>query len=126
MAHGSSDRVWLREVPLFVERPELRAALDALAAVDGDDPETALRRRELSALVRLMLDHLPGRYGDVLEWKYMEGLSVDEIAGRLGVGYKAAESLLARARAAFRHGSLFLAGEWHGFGVPAPARTEES
>jgi hypothetical protein len=34
----------------------------------------------------------------------MQDLSVNEIAGRLGVGYKAAESLLTRARAAFRDG----------------------
>jgi DNA-directed RNA polymerase specialized sigma24 family protein len=34
--------------------------------------------------------------------KYVEGLSVMEIAQRLGVGTKAAESLLTRARTAFR------------------------
>lgn len=91
-----------RELSLFDDRPELRAALDAMAA--GDDPEALARRRELAALVQLTLDHLPGRYGDVLEWKYIQELSVDEIAARLGVGYKAAESLLTRARAAFRDG----------------------
>ena len=62
--------------------------------------------------MQLTLDHLPGRYGDVLEWKYMQELSVDEIADRLGVGYKAAESLLTRARAAFRDGFSFVAGDW--------------
>jgi DNA-directed RNA polymerase specialized sigma24 family protein len=49
-----------------------------------------------------VLDQLPTRYGDALEWKYGEGLSVKEIATRLGVGPKAAESLLTRARQAFR------------------------
>ena len=53
----------LREVSFFDERPEIRAALEALAAVETDDPETTLGRRELSDLVRLTLDHLPGRYG---------------------------------------------------------------
>src|SRR5918999_3586339 len=75
----------VREVSFFDDRPQMRAALDALAAVDADDPETTLRRRELSGLVQLTLDHLPGRYGEVLEWKYIQGLSVDEIATRLGV-----------------------------------------
>jgi RNA polymerase sigma-70 factor (ECF subfamily) len=98
----------VREVSLFDDRPEVRAALDALAAFDSDDPEAALRRRELSGLVQMTLDHLPGRYGDVLEWKYIQELSVDEIAHRLGVGYKAAESLLTRARAAFREGFSFV------------------
>jgi RNA polymerase sigma-70 factor (ECF subfamily) len=67
----------------------------------GDDPELQARRGELSRLVRATLDRLPRRYGQVLEWKYIHELSVDEIAHRLGVGYKAAESLLTRARHAF-------------------------
>src|ERR671914_53920 len=37
-----------------------------------------------------------------LEWKYLEELSVDDIAGRLQCTPKAAESLLTRARNAFR------------------------
>lgn len=98
----------LREVSFFDDRPEMRAALDAVAAVDADDPEAALRRSELAEFVQLTLDHLPGRYSDVLEWKYIEGLSVNEIAGRLGLGNKAVESLLTRARAAFRDGFSWL------------------
>jgi RNA polymerase sigma-70 factor (ECF subfamily) len=93
-----------REVSLFEDRAELRAMLDSLAAADIDHPESELRRRELTGFVQLTLDRLPGRYGEVLEWKYIHDLSVDEIAGRLGLGCKAAESLLTRARAAFREG----------------------
>jgi RNA polymerase sigma-70 factor (ECF subfamily) len=104
----------LREVSLFDDRPEIRAAVEALADPGAGDPEAVHRRHELSALVQLTLDHLPGRYGDVLEWKYIHGLSVDEIAARLGVGYKAAESLLTRARAAFRQGFSFAAADWAG------------
>jgi RNA polymerase sigma-70 factor, ECF subfamily len=93
-----------REVSLVDDRPDIRVALDALAASESVGPEATLGRRELAELVRLTLDHLPGHYGEVLEWKYMQDLSVNEIADRLGVGYKAAESLLTRARAAFRDG----------------------
>ena len=75
-----------------------------LATLAADDPETGFERQELSRLVQVTLDHLPRRYGDALEWKYLDGLPVEEIASRLGVGYKAAESLLARARQAFREG----------------------
>jgi RNA polymerase sigma-70 factor (ECF subfamily) len=100
-----------RAVSLSDDPPELRAALERLAAVDAADPESVLRRRELAGLVRLTLDYLPARYGDVLEWRYIEELSVSEIAGRLGVGYKAAESLLARARAAFRDGFSTVTGD---------------
>jgi RNA polymerase sigma-70 factor, ECF subfamily len=99
-----------RAISLFDDRPEMRAALELLAAVDAGNPDSELQRRELSRLVQLTLDHLPGRYGDMLEWKYIQGLSVDEIADRLGVGYKAAESALTRARAAFREGFAMVAG----------------
>jgi DNA-directed RNA polymerase specialized sigma24 family protein len=37
-----------------------------------------------------------------LEWKYLDRVPVEEIATRLGLGAKAAESLLTRARQAFR------------------------
>ena len=93
-----------REVSFSEDRTEMRAALDLVAALEVDDPHAVLERRELSTLVQTTLDHLPGRYGDVLEWKYLQELSVEEIAQRLGVGYKAAESTLSRARAAFREG----------------------
>ena len=59
---------------------------------------------QVESLVRTVLDYLPGRYGDVLEWKYMHGLSVKEISDRLDVTPKAAESILNRARLAFKDG----------------------
>jgi RNA polymerase sigma-70 factor (ECF subfamily) len=89
------------DVDLVEERPDTRAALETLA---DSNPEAQLHRKELARLVQVTLDHLPHRYGDVLEWKYIDGVSVSEIAGRLGLGYKAAESLLERARRAFREG----------------------
>ena len=61
-----------------------------------------VRRREIVRLVQLTLDGLPPKYGDVLEWKYIHGLTVAEIAARLKMGVKAVESLLTRARQAFR------------------------
>jgi RNA polymerase sigma-70 factor, ECF subfamily len=53
-------------------------------------------------MVEIILDHLPADYGRILEWKYMEGFSVDEIAERLGVSMTSVQSRLARARDAFR------------------------
>lgn len=104
---------WLekqRRIPPMVELvedlPEIRAALDSL---------DALQRKETARRVQVVLDRLPDRYGDALEWKYIEGLSVAEIAVRLGVATKAAESLLARARTAFRDAFSAL----HGAGVEA-------
>jgi RNA polymerase sigma-70 factor, ECF subfamily len=91
------------EITSMDDTPEVRAALEALSA-GGDSPERALERAEMADAVQLVLDHLPGRYGDVLEWKYAQGLSVAEIATRLGTSLKAAESTLTRARLAFREG----------------------
>jgi RNA polymerase sigma-70 factor (ECF subfamily) len=98
------ERAGRAPVSLIEDHPEVRAALEAIASCASNDPENELRRKELSRLVQATLDHLPGRYGEVLEWRYMEGASVAEVADRLGVGYKAAESLLTRARQAFRDG----------------------
>jgi len=80
----------------------VQAVLDSLQAAEYHGPEQSLRRKELAELVRQALDRLPHHYGNALEWKYVENLSVNEIAERLGMGPKAAESLLMRARTAFR------------------------
>jgi RNA polymerase sigma-70 factor (ECF subfamily) len=78
------------------DSPQVRAAIESLTAED------LLQRGDTVRLVQVVLDALPAHYGDALEWKYIEGLSVNEIATRLGLGIKAAESLLGRARVAFR------------------------
>ena len=90
--------------------PDTRAQIESLAH-DGPGPYAELEQHDLSERVRVTLDHLPRPYGDVLTWKYIEGLSVVEIAGRLGSTAKAAESMLTRARVAFRDGFHTLAGE---------------
>lgn len=92
-----------RQIELIEEQPEIAAALQSLtASIAG--PEGSLLSREIARLVHVALDQLPQPYARALEWKYAEGLPVKEIAGRLGVSPKAAESLLTRAREAFRDG----------------------
>ena len=90
------------QIDLIEEIPEIRAALESLIDTTSDQPDDRLRRKEIGRLVRVTLDHLPPHYGDALEWKYIQGFSVREIATQLGVSPKAAESLLTRARQAFR------------------------
>src|SRR5688500_7618466 len=68
----------VRQVELTEDAPEVRAALDLLALA-ADNPEQLLHRKEVARLVQVTLDHLPQRYGDALEWKYIEGRSVAEI-----------------------------------------------
>lgn len=64
--------------------------------------EVTLLEREAAERVHLALDLLPAHYARALEWKYLESLPVRDIAARLGLQPKAAESLLTRARQAFR------------------------
>jgi RNA polymerase sigma-70 factor, ECF subfamily len=100
---------WLRanrrhaeNVVLIDDNPELRVALEAIEAPVEDEPFQGYDREQIRTLIQSVLDRLPSRYGDVLEWKYIEGRSVEEIGQRLGVGHIAAQSQLARARIAFR------------------------
>jgi RNA polymerase sigma-70 factor (ECF subfamily) len=97
-------------VELVEQNPEVMAALESLWVLAGDGPDETLQRGELERLVHVALDGLPRRYADALEWKYVDGFSVKEIAERLGVTPKAAESLLTRARVAFRDGFSTLMG----------------
>jgi RNA polymerase sigma-70 factor (ECF subfamily) len=90
-----------RQVELNEESKEILDSTGLFHGVGGDTA-LALDRAELSRLVHAALDALPERYGSVLEWKYLDDVPVKEIASRLGVGPKAAESLLTRAREAFR------------------------
>jgi RNA polymerase sigma-70 factor (ECF subfamily) len=92
-----SDRIVLVE-----DGDEMQAVLESVAAPPEAEPSHGYTAEETRRLVQSVLDRLPGRYGDVLEWKYVEGRSVEEIAQTLGVGQIAVQSMLARARVAFR------------------------
>jgi RNA polymerase sigma-70 factor (ECF subfamily) len=96
-----------REAPvlaLMEHDAEVEGALESLWAQSGAGQEDRLVRRDLSRLVHTTLDRLPDHYADALEWKYVDSLSVKEIAARFGLSAKATESLLTRARTAFRDG----------------------
>jgi RNA polymerase sigma-70 factor (ECF subfamily) len=90
------------------ETPEMLAALESLLVSSDQHPEQIALRKELSQLVQVALEALPFRYSNALRWKYIEGISVKEIAARLDLGLKAAESLLTRARNAFQDAFLTL------------------
>jgi len=102
--HVRSQRRHSSRIVMIEDSEEVRAALESIEAPAGDDPLRRADSAEMKRLVQAVLDRLPGRYGDALEWKYVEGHSVEEIGERLGIGQTAAQSLLARARVAFREG----------------------
>lgn len=68
-------------------------------------PHNSLEEAETCKQVIAVMEQLPNEERLVLEWKYLEDLSVTEIATRLGRTEKAIESELYRARRSFR--SLF-------------------
>ena len=90
------------QVPLAEDEPEIRAALESLRAAALDTPDATIDRVRVAGFVQRVLDELPSHYADALEWKYIDEVPVQEIANRLGLGLKAAESLLTRSRASFR------------------------
>lgn len=99
---------WLRKqgrhqehIVLTEDFPEVRAIVDSFATPSHDSPEANYQRVESVRLIQIALDRIPPKYGDVLEWKYIEGHSVMEIAQRLKIGQEAAQSLIARAKRAF-------------------------
>jgi RNA polymerase sigma-70 factor (ECF subfamily) len=102
--HVRAQRRHSAKVVLIDDSEEVRAALESIEAPPADDPFRGADSAELRRLVHAVLDRLPNRYGEALEWKYVEGRSVEEIGERLGIGQTAAQSLLARARIAFREG----------------------
>ena len=100
--HLRADRRRTSRVVLLEDNSEISAALESIEAPREDEPLHRYGADETRRLVRTVLDRLPSRYGDVLEWKYVEGRSVEEIGELLGIGHTAAQSLLARARTSFR------------------------
>ena len=66
------------------------------------DPSAPLITDEHSSQIVAVLDRMPERQRLALEWKYLEGLRVREIAERLGETEKAVEATLYRARREFR------------------------
>jgi len=88
-------------IVLVEDFPEIQAAVDSVQVPEQMSPERHYRRVELLRLIQVALDRLPPKYGDVLEWKYIEGHSIKEISGKLNIRDEATQSLLARAKRAF-------------------------
>jgi RNA polymerase sigma-70 factor (ECF subfamily) len=100
--HGQANS----RVVLLEDLPEVQVILDSFHAPECDDPLIMSQRDEAVRLIQVVLDQLPARYGNVLEWKFVEGYSAKEIAGRLEMSLDATNSLTARAKRAF--GELYI------------------
>ena len=108
---------WLRGIAENLLRNRRRSDARERARSGGDHGATfetrgdAAANVDLSEHIALALTALPARYQEVIRAKYEEELPVAEIASRWRESPKAVESLLSRARAAFRSAYRSLAGE---------------
>ena len=101
---------WLRGIAANVLRNHFRretrrnnhAALGELREAVACPADTELEKRECAERVARALASLPERYEAVLQAKYLDGQGVAEIAAAWKETTKAVESLLTRARLAFR------------------------
>ncbi|HEX4592416.1 MAG TPA: sigma-70 family RNA polymerase sigma factor [Gemmataceae bacterium] len=95
---------WLRGIAANLIRNRLRQRRPRPCA--NVDASSYARRRsdsdQTSERVARALAALPSHYEQVLRAKYLDGMSVQAIAERTGDSPKAVESLLTRARQAFR------------------------
>jgi RNA polymerase sigma-70 factor (ECF subfamily) len=115
---------WLRGIAANVLRNQLRRAIRRHAACLPAHPGTAepadaaLEEREQGENIARALAELPERYEAVLRAKYLDGRSMAEIAVDWDETPKAVESLLTRARQAFR--DAYLTRENHHDRHPGP------
>jgi RNA polymerase sigma-70 factor (ECF subfamily) len=89
-----------------LRRRRCRARLPAPVPATGEPADAALQRREEAEYIARTLAALPERYEAVLRAKYLEQRSMADIAAAWDEMPKAVESLLTRARQAFREAYL--------------------
>jgi RNA polymerase sigma-70 factor, ECF subfamily len=92
-----------RPAHLSLDEPETAHRWEEmLRAPDAQEPVSQLQAATERAELMKVLEGLPANYAFVLEAKYGDGLSVETIALQLGLTQIAVQSMLARAREAFR------------------------
>jgi len=96
-AHTRSDQLhatW--------QRIDATLAQSFAAMAERPLPGEVLERAETRDLVHMAVANLPEQYRTALTRKYLDGESLETLAGELGLSVDATKSLLARARRAFR------------------------
>ena len=108
IARNELSRYWDRRkhedaaVMHIEDDADVRAMLESVAAPESEQPESQRQRSEVARIIHVALDHLPQHYAHALELKYIDGLSVNEVAEELAQTVTATQSVLARARSALR------------------------
>lgn len=82
--------------------PEIREIFDNIQTELAEHPDMKYENNYLYEIISSTLDNLPNGYGDLLELKYLDKLSVKEIAEGLNISPTAVQSKLLRARESFK------------------------
>ena len=90
------------KVLLIQDSDEVTAGLASMAQTINEDPLVKCQQQELALMVQAAKVNISSIYSDILELKYIYCYSVNEIAEKIERSPKATESLLTRARIAFR------------------------
>ena len=96
-AHKRSD-----ELAQTWDKIDATLAQTFAAMAERPLPGEVLERAETRDLVHMAVANLPDQYRTALTRKYVDGESLETLAGELGISIDATKSLLARARRAFR------------------------
>lgn len=106
LARNEIQRTLIREKNASLQNLWLKMDRELLAHFSRLEQEPfgdeVLQREETRELVNAAMSQLPDRYREALEGKYLDGKSVRELAQGWKVTEKAVESMLTRARQAFR------------------------
>jgi RNA polymerase sigma-70 factor (ECF subfamily) len=102
---AGSFLAWLRGIAANVLRNHCRRDKRRMQPLESE-PLAEAETSEQAERVAEALAALPPHYEAVLRMKYLEGRSVADIAAERGESPKAVESLLTRAREAFRQAYL--------------------
>ena len=81
---------------------ELDSGSSSAEASAVEQPAEHYQHAQNAKLIHRVMDMLPFEYGNLIEWKYLEGLSIKQMAKRMGLSQSATQSMLYRARLAFQ------------------------
>jgi RNA polymerase sigma-70 factor, ECF subfamily len=95
---------WLRRVRhnfFSAEQPGVAAEVRAVPAA-GPTPEQALLARNRAEFIDQLLHRLPPHQRELMQFRYLEEMSMDEIVARTGLSMSTVKARLNRARATLR------------------------
>jgi RNA polymerase sigma-70 factor (ECF subfamily) len=99
---GTQGRDARLECELEADLDQSSRLLGAVLAAPGSTPSQRAARREQAVLLADALDRLPEHYREVLILRHLEGLSVAEVAHRMGRSVDSVKNLWTRALARLR------------------------